>query len=252
VLRLAQHLTEQTEGAFDVTCLPLIELWHKAHRAETLPDPSELSEALDRTGWRHFVWQDLGLTKHRDQAGIDLGGIAKGYGIDQAVRAMRDTGAIAGLVDVGGDVRSFGRRPDGQPWRIGIRSPFDETLIATLAVEDRAVCTSGNYQRFIEIDGRRYSHIVDPRTGQPAEITPSVTVVAPTAAVADAWATALSVLGKEGLQRIPPDSGIEAMIVLGRPEEYRLCVTDGFERVFASPPTATIERFPPPKVSSAR
>jgi len=154
--------------------------------------------------------------------------------------AMRAYGLVGGLVDVGGDVRCFGRRQDGRAWRVGIRNPFKPEaadLLAMLRVTDRAVCTSGNYFRFVEIGGRRYSHIIDPRPGpnmgMPADAIPSVTVLAPTAAVADAWATALSVLGPEGLALLQHDSGVEAMVVTGGPEDYQTHSTGGLAQFMA-------------------
>jgi len=236
VLRLAHAFAAQTDGAFDVTCRPLIETWKQAGRAKRLPTDEEIAAALARTGWRNFELLDGGVRKLVDGAGVDLGGIAKGFGIDRAVEAMRQAGATGGLVNVGGDVACFGRRQDGRAWRIAVQSPFDASAIALLELTDGAVCTSGNYQRFVEIDGKRYSHIMDPRTGRPAEMTPSVTVTAPTAVTADAWATALSVLGRAGLDRIPAGSGLEAMLVLGSPGDYRLHATAGLRRLLVEQP----------------
>jgi len=241
VLGLARELALASDGAFDVTCRPIIEAWKQAEEAGRLPSDGELAEALRRTGWRHFELLPKGARKRIDGARIDLGGIAKGYGIDRAAQALIDAGMTAGLVNVGGDVRCFGLRADGGAWRVGIQSPFDERLIATLDLRDASVCTSGNYRRFIEIDHKRYSHIYDPRTGRAAEMTPSVTVVAPTAAVADAWATALSVLGADGLALIPKGSRIEVMIVLGDAENYRIRISEGFKAMFATPPNGLEE-----------
>ena len=243
LLKLSRDLAETTGGAFDVTSRPIIELWKRAGKAGRLPSETELADAKRRTGWKHIELLKKGARKRIDGAGIDLGGIAKGYGIDRAAKAMGDVGLTNGLIDVGGDVRGFGDRV----WRISVRSPFDGTFIARLKLCYASVCTSGNYQRFVEIDGKRYSHVVDPRTGYPAEMTPSVTVVAPRAVLADAWATALSVLGVEGLKLIPPGSGIEAMIVVGTPEDHRLHVTSGFEKFFAERPKAPVMVYRRPK-----
>ncbi len=240
VLRISRKLATQTQGAFDVTCRPILQVWVGTRGTGRSPTHPELTEAKNRTGWEHFELVEGGARKDIDGAGIDLGGIAKGYAIDLALTAMMEAHASGGLVNVGGDVRCFGTRTDGQPWCIGVRDPFDNALIATLKIRDKAVCTSGNYQRFIEIDGERYSHIVDPRTALPVEMTPSVTTIAPTAAIADAWATALSVLGTEGLRLIPGHSGIEAAIIIGTPEKYEIRVTDGFERFFDERPEAKV------------
>ena len=184
---------------------------------------------------------------------MDLGGIAKGYAVDQAVAAMTSLGIRGGVVDAGGDLRCFGSRPDGQSWKVAVRDPFHAAdasapPLATLRVHDAAVCTSGNYFRYVQIQGRRYSHIIDPRPGphmgMPAEAAPSVTVVAPTAIVADMWATALSVLGAGGLSLLPPEAHIEAMVVEGMVHDVHIRMTDGFAKLLegaaaGSPPPPT-------------
>ena len=236
VLRASRELTEQTERAFDVTCRPVVNMWKKAAKEDKLPTDAELAAALGLVGWDKIALRKDTVEKRAPSGGVDLGGIAKGYGIDRAVAAMKDAGAIGGLVDVGGDVRCFGRRPKGGKWRIGIRNPFMKTrrdLIGLIHLSQGAVCTSGNYERYRVIGGERYSHIVDPRTGRPVDGAPSVTVVAPTAMVADAWATALSVLGRDGLAMLP--EGVEAMLVIGLPEDYETVTSGGFDRLLEEP-----------------
>ena len=142
-------------------------------------------------------------------------------------------------MEVGGDIRCFGRSDSGGKWRIGIRNPFDphsSKMLAVLAIEEGAVCTSGNYFRFTEIDGRRYSHIVDPRTGQPVDAAPSVTVVGPTATAADGWATALSVLGPEGLSLLPKRAHVEAMMIIGDRNDWQVRMTPGFAGLLIEKP----------------
>jgi len=238
VLRLAGEVSLETDGAFDVTCRPVLELWKRAAGEGRVPTEEELAEARGRVGWHLLELRETGAAKRRAGVSVDLGGIAKGYAVDRAVDAMLAAGCAGGLVDAGGDIRCFGRAAgeDGR-WRIAVRDPFEpDRTFATIALDEGAVCTSGNYRRFTTIQGKRYSHIVDPRTGRPAEAAPSVTVVAPQAAVADAWATALSVLGEKGLAMIPPASGIEAMLVLGGPEGWRLAKTAGFDVLLADGP----------------
>ena len=236
VLRASADLAKQTDGAFDVTCRPIIDLWKKAAEEDKLPADAELAAALALVGWDKIALREGAVEKLTMSGGVDLGGIAKGYGIDRAVAAMKDAGAIGGLVDVGGDVRCFGRRPKGGKWVVAIRDPFSRNprdVIRHLRLSQGAVCTSGNYERYREIEGTRYSHIVDPRTGRPVDAVPSVTVVAPTATVADAWATALIVLGREGLAMLP--EGVEAMLVIGSPDGYETPASDGFEQFLAEP-----------------
>lgn len=228
LLRTSRQLAEDSDGAFDVTVGPLIELWKRAGQAKQLPTDTQIAAAMAQCGWAHIELREGEAVRLADNAAVDLGGIAKGYGIDQAVEAMRRAGCSAGVVDVGGDVRFFGRKPNGRPWTFRVRNPFGPGFIGTFEMDAGSVCTSGNYQRFSIIDGRRYSHIIDPRTGRPTEAAPSVTVTAPTAAVADGWATALSVLGPDGLKYLP--DGAEAMIVIGTPDDHEIITTPGFPR----------------------
>jgi len=226
VLREARQLAADSDGAFDATVRPLIELWKLTRRTKQLPTDEQIAAAMARCGWEHIELRESGAVRLTDDVSVDLGGIAKGYGIDRAVDAMQRAGREAGVVDVGGDVRFFGRKPDGAPWTFRVRNPFGPGVFDTYEMEAGAVCTSGNYERGSTIGGKRYSHIIDPRTGWPAEAAPSVTVVAATAMIADGWATALSVLGPAGLECLP--DGVEAMLVVGTPDDYELIATDGF------------------------
>ncbi|UCG34032.1 MAG: FAD:protein FMN transferase, partial [Phycisphaerales bacterium] len=161
-----------------------------------------------------------------------LGGIAKGYALDLAARAALDAGATAVLVNVGGDVLAVGAQASGQPWRIGIKHPFESGLVGRIALTGRrAVATSGTQQRFAVIDGKRYSHIIDPRTGRPAEQAPSVTVVAPDGITADSWATVFSVLTvEEGRQLAELLPDLEVMWIWGSADDVRSAQTPGFDR----------------------
>jgi thiamine biosynthesis lipoprotein len=235
VLLAARQAAIDTDGAFDVTVLPLISLWDDVEDAAELPTPDAISEVMSHCGWSHITLQtdtEPGQVIKDDPAvRIDLGGIAKGYGIDQAMAAMEEAGAQAGLVNVGGDIGVFGQCPTSDHWPIDIRSPFEEgQYIGTVEIDSGVVCTSGNYERFWMIDGARYSHILDPRTGMSADASPSVTVWAPTGMQADLWATALSVLGEPGLAMLP--DGVEAMLVIGTPEAFELVMTPGIEPHF--------------------
>jgi FAD:protein FMN transferase len=243
LLRLSAQLAKQTDGAFDVTCRPILQVWRAARKSKRLPTDLQIAAAIGKCGWDKIELHSDSASKKIDSASVDLGGIAKGFGIDQAVAALEASGLSGGMVNVGGDVRCFGRRAGGGKWRVGVRSPFDGSpTFAIIKLSDGAVCTSGNYERFFEIDSKRYSHIVDPRTGRPVSTAPSVTVVAPTATAADAWATALSVLGEAGLELIDENSGLEAMLVIGGPKDYRLVMTPGLAKLLAQrpPPSAQL------------
>jgi len=237
-VRRAVEFGRLTGGAFDLTCRPLIELWRKAAARGRLPTDPELAEARSRVGWDRVRLDTQARAIALPQAGmqIDLGGIAKGYALDLAAEAMRKAGAQAALVEVGGDVVAAGCSPEGRPWRVGVKHPFQTGLLLVLELSDRAVATSGVQQRFFEIEGRRFSHIVDPRTGQPARQAPSVTVIAQDGITADAWATALSVLSvEEGRQLLAAGTapGVEAMWVSGSSAEPIITRTPGFEAYVA-------------------
>lgn len=228
VLRSAFEIFEASDGAFDVTARPLMMLWRDAGESGVIPSAAEITVARDASRRLHFELREGGAIKRMGSARVDLGGNAKGYGIDRALEAMRAAGATAGLVDVGGDLRVFGPGPgpderdegrDGNAaglvprgWIVDVTDPRQPgRILETHRIRDRAVCTSGNYARFTEIEGQRFSHIIDPRTGEPAVGVPSVTVLANTALVADSWATALSVLGPSGLTLLP--DGVDALVL---------------------------------------
>jgi len=233
VLGVARDAAEATDGAFDVTCRPLIELWRDAGQHGALPDATQRKTARALSRWELITLLPDGVVKKSDTARVDLGGIAKGYAIDRAVDILRRAEVSGGLVDIGGDLACFGEPADGPFWSVDLQNPFAAEPFATLQLREGAVCTSGNYERFTEIDGRRYSHILDPRTGLPADAVPSVTVVAETAMTADVWATALSVLGPAGLRRLP--EGVEALMVVGDRKEERILATPGLRKLLKKP-----------------
>ena len=233
VLRIARRAAAETGGAFDVTCRPVIELWREAPGRGAVPTQSELSQARAESGWDLILLKDTGAVKLAPTARVDLGGIAKGYAVDRAVEVLRRAGLAGGLVDVGGDLVCFGRPRSGETWPVEVNSPFGADRLARLRLPGGAVCSSGNYARFNQIAGKRYSHIIDPRTGRPADAVFSVTVVARDAVTADIWATALSVLGSEGFQRLP--EGVEAMIVTGTKEDHQTHRTPGFRSLLEEP-----------------
>ena len=235
VLQVARQLFEQTEGAFDVTCRPLIERWRLAGSEAELPTDEDLAEHRQRSEWSQIDLSEQGALKVRGSACVDLSGIAKGYAIDQAISILQNSGAVGGLVEVGGDLRVFGVSPEGESWPIGIRSPFEDRAWGEMMLNDGAVCTSGDYARYVEIDGQRYSEVIDPRTGRPAVAASSVTVVAGDAMTADAWATALTVLGPEGLELLPAGERIEALFVIAEESGgFRVQASDGFSDLLAS------------------
>ena len=202
ILRLSNQFSKLSGGAFDASIGPLTRLWRRARNLKTLPDSGRIAAAQALTNYRflHFYKK-----KHRirmDKAGmqLDLGGIAQGYAADACLKILQEQGFNQALVDAGGDL-SIGDPPPGQPgWKVDI--PALETKKQTLILSNCGITTSGASFRFLEIGGLRYSHVVDPRTGWGLTHRVLVTVQAPTGVEADAWATALSVMGDEGWQKI--------------------------------------------------
>lgn len=230
LLHAAERAHADTGGAFDVTCRPQIELWQRAAGTGATPTNRELDAARAASNWQLVRLTRHGAVKHAATVQFDLGGIAKGYAIDRAVELMKRQRWSGGLVNLGGDIRCFGSTPTGEPWSIDVQNPFGEGTLGSLVTSDVAVCTSGDYRRYFTVNGRRRSHILDPRTGLPSESARSVTVLAADAVTADIWATALSVLGRDGLDKLP--EGIDALIVEGDETSHRLMMTDGFWRQF--------------------
>lgn len=236
VLWAAKRMARASDGAFDATCRPVVRLWKDSARSGRTPTDEQIANALRNVGTRHLALGDGVASKRVEGLELDLGGIAKGYAVDRAAELLQSCpAATGGIVNAGGDLRCFGNAPGGGPWRVGIQHPFREGLCGALSVTDAAVATSGDYRRYVEIGGRRYSHIVDPRTGRCVERTHSVTVVSvggpgrrPSATDADAWATALSVLGPEGLERIEAEPALEALIVTGTPARPEVHMTRRF------------------------
>lgn len=226
VLRASRQAFGDTGGAFDITCCPLIELWRRAESRGVVPGDQEIAAARRSSNWALIELTEHGAIKRAQSARVDLGGIAKGDAIDRAVAAMQTCELAGGMVDVGGDLRCFGTPPAGTRWTIQIRDPFSSDVLTDFQLREGAVCTSGNYARYLEIAGQRYSHIIDPCTGRPAVAAPSVTTIAATARLADIWATALSVQGPDGLARLPGD--VHALLVVGTPDSHHVIATAGF------------------------
>lgn len=230
VLRRAVEMSKLTGGAFDVTYAPLRTLWRRAQRDDRLPAPQDVQETLAAVGYTKLVFEGNRVGFAVPGMEVDLGGIAKGYAIDLAVRALQATGAGAGIVDIGGDLRLFGLPEPGGKWRVAVRSLPDVQRRFVLAVPACAVTTSGDYARWFRIGQRRLSHIVDPRTGWPVANMPSVTLVAPDATSADALATAVNVMGAEqGLALVDSLPEVECMIMVrGEDGQVRMHMSRGF------------------------
>lgn len=221
MLSLALDVAARSGGAFDPTIGALVRAWgFPEHPA--LPDSAAVDAARRTVDWRSLrradsprTWIDGG-----PRSVLDLGGIAKGWAVDRAADVLSRSGRPC-LVNAGGDLACRGAKPGGQPWIVGVQHPRDPSaLYCRLRVPDgAAVATSGDYERFFEADGVRYHHLLDPSTGRPARGAVSATVVAPTCAAADAWATAVFVLGPaEGIAALEREADLEGLILTLGPD----------------------------------
>jgi len=240
VLQKALKFSRLSGGAFDVTIGPLMYLWRSASEANSIPTDFQLQQARSKIGFEKLILDSNDMTVRFAVVGmkLDLGGIAKGYAIDQTVLAMRRCGAVGGMVDVGGEIYVFGEPPSGKDhWLIGLQDPRTAQAdlgtgkpLLILKLNDAAVSTSGDYQRFVLIEGKKYSHIIEPETGRSSAELTSVTIISPNAADADALSTAVTVMGVEkGIELIESIPQTEA-IFISSPPEYKFTKTSGAEK----------------------
>jgi FAD:protein FMN transferase len=188
LLDYAQTCHARSDGLFDITAGVLRQVW--SFGSGRLPDPAQIAAVLRRVGWDKLRWQKPRLAFAVTGMELDLGGIVKEYAADRASTLLLDIGITRGLVNLGGDIRVLGPHPDGRAWNIGIRDPRrPDALLGNILVRQGAVASSGDYERCLEIDGRRYGHILNPRTGWPVEGLVAVSVLAPCCLVAGSAST---------------------------------------------------------------
>jgi len=231
VLQQAQAISAETDGAFDVTAAALFGLWDFKAPEPTLPADAEIEARRARVDYRKLVVDPQARTAQLllPEMRVGLGAIAKGYVVDRVCAVLAQRGFPDHLVVAGGDLYASGA-PPGRRWRVAIRHPADRHLLGFIEVQDQGVATSGNYEKFFLKDGVRYHHLLDPATGRPARGLSSATAVARSAMLADAYATALFVLGRErALALARTRSDLEALLF---DEQYRQHATAGLaERI---------------------
>jgi thiamine biosynthesis lipoprotein len=242
----ALELGSESNGAFDITVLPLLEIWGFAKdREKTVPSQEQIDEKLQLVGYELLDLNHAkGTVKLKTEGvGIDLSGIAKGYAADRAIKALSDHGVDSAIINAGGDIYCLGVKNADKGWRVGVTDPTtDNGLLGYVELRDKAIATSGDYRNYFVADGVRYSHILDPRTGRPRPYGPhSVTVIAGSCTEADALATAVFVLGRdEGLKLIERVPEAEGLIVSGSGDGVEIASTSGWKR-------ATLWQRPPPE-----
>lgn len=220
-----------TDGAFDITIAPLIELWN-VNDGGPVPSDAEINEKLAMADFSKIKMEN-GSIYAENSLMINLGGVAKGYIADEICELMKSEGVEHGLVNLGGNVAAFGGNANGEDYTIGIRDPFgtETDIIGTVSISNGSVVTSGGYERFFVEDEKIYHHILDPKTGYPAESgLSSVTIVAESSCMADALSTAVYVLGAEkGLELIESLENVECLLV----DNYGdLIFSSGMEAIF--------------------
>ncbi len=201
IFNAARDGYEKTDGMFDVTVAPLLETWGFRDKRDVLPTDHEIKTVLKRVGLDKVQFDDekKAVTYKVEGVSVDFGGIAKGYGLDIAKRAALKQGVQKGLIDLGGNIYCFPLPPpQREAYMIGIRNPFDhENILGTIKLKGRSVATSGNYENYRQIEGRKITHILDPRTGYPTGNVASVSIVTPRGADSDVFSTAVFVGGQE-------------------------------------------------------
>jgi thiamine biosynthesis lipoprotein len=232
----AARISAQTGGAFDVTIGPLVDAWgFGATGARPAPPAAaELRAARAAVGMDGVTvrLEPPALRKARPSVHLDLSAIAKGHAVDRLAGVLQAAGVTGYLVEIGGELRTAGRRHDGEPWRVGIEQPVAggrRVQRALPMLRDGAVATSGDYRNFFEVDGQRYAHIIDPRTGMPVpDGLASVTVIARECLLADAWATGLSVLGAADGYALAAELGLAALFIERQGDELAERMTPAF------------------------
>ena len=218
LVRRSIKLSGLTQGAFDITYGSVDKrLWNFDTTMTSLPDPAIARRSVRLINYRNIILDNLNLTVFLKEKGmrIGFGGIGKGYAADRARTLLQNEGVKDGFVNAAGDLTAWGNQPDGKPWTIGIANPDAKQYpFSTLQISDSAVATSGNYEKFVVIDGNKYSHTIDPKTGLPVTGIKSVTIISPHAEVSDALATPVMIMGTEvGLDLINQIHGIGCIIV---------------------------------------
>jgi len=210
------YYSRLSDGNFDITVAPVIDIWVLSRQNNSVPEDKDIKSTLKHVGYENIVLDKDNLSIHflDKDLKIDLGAIAKGYAVDKARETLSSYNIEDALVNIGGNIFAMGKPLDKESWQIGIRHPRSKKdIIRTLKLNNRAVSTSGDYERFFMLDGKRFSHIIDPHNGRPSEGVMSVTIVCDSAKKADFLSTAVFVMGqKDGVEFIKSLKNTEALI----------------------------------------
>ncbi len=235
VVQRALEIAEETGGVMDVTVGPLVNLWGfgPLARPDHVPSQAELDAMLANVGYQHLKVENHQLSKAHPEIYVDLSTIAKGYGVDRVATLLEQFQITNYLVEIGGEMRMKGTKPGNQPWRIAIEKPvsMDRTAQRVIEPGNNAVATSGDYRNYFEENGQRYSHIIDPRTGYPIQHNLiSVTVITPQCMDADAYATALTVMGTEAALEFAERKGLAVLLISRENDTFKEYTSSAFKQ----------------------
>jgi thiamine biosynthesis lipoprotein len=216
LIKRSIHISSLTQGAFDITAGALKQLYNFKNKQLTFPGKSAINKVLQSVGYKkiqlgedgHIMLQEPGMH-------IGFGAIGKGYAADKVKALWLSKGVTSGVINASGDLTAWGQQPNGEPWKVGIADPSNiDNVLLWLPVDNASVATSGNYEQYFDLDGIRYSHNIDPRTGMPAKFIKSVTIISMSAELSDALATAVTIMGVEaGLYFIDQLPNVHCIII---------------------------------------
>ena len=217
LIQRSLSITKLTDGAFDISYASLDQIWKFDGSMTQMPSEADIKASVIKVGYNNILLDDEKTTVFLKLKGmkIGFGAIGKGYAADRAKSLLMNNGVISGIINASGDMTTWGKQTNGEEWKVAITNPLNKNkAFALLPITDGAVVTSGNYEKYVNFNGKRYTHIIDPRTGYPSTGIISVTVFAPKAELADALSTSVFVMGKDvGLNRINQLPNIECIII---------------------------------------
>ncbi|WP_262911065.1 FAD:protein FMN transferase [Gillisia lutea] len=217
LIQCAMGIAKLTDGAFDISYASMDKIWKFDGSMTEMPSPSEISRSVDKVGYQNIILDNNNHSVYLKLPGmkIGFGAIGKGYAADKAKQLLIENNVAAGIINASGDMNTWGKQPDGSDWKVALTNPFNkDKAFALLPLNEAAVVTSGDYEKYVNFNGKRYAHIINPKTGYPATGIISVTVFAPKAELADALATSVFVMGIEvGLNRINQLPKVECIII---------------------------------------
>ena len=240
VFQLAQAISKVTDGAFDVTVAPLVNAWGFGFKNDVLPDSAIIDSLMSFVGWEKVRIQEMHIQKDDPRIIMDFSAIAKGYGADQVAKLMKQKGIENYMIEIGGEIVCGGKNQNNENWKIGINKPTDDPtstnqeLDKILNLTDCAMATSGNYRNFYVKDGKRIAHTIDPKSGYPVQHSVlSSTVLAPSCAMADGFATSFMVMGLEKAKQIlDQHPELQAYLIYEENGEHKVYYTKELEKCF--------------------